>query len=139
MASLLTEPQQIDELLARAKSIAVVGVSDKPDRASHGVAKYMQENTDYELYFVNPTLDKVLGQKCFHSLADIPVHIDIVDVFRKPSDVEAVMDEAISIGASTLWMQLGISEETQAARGVDAGVDVVQDKCIKIEIARIKN
>jgi predicted CoA-binding protein len=136
MGKLLTEPADVDSLLKSAKTVAVVGVSDKPDRASNGVSKYLQDHSDYELYFVNPLLDEVLGQKSYKSLKDIPAAIDLVDVFRKPSDIEAVMDEAIAIGAKAFWMQLGISEETQAARGVNAGMDVVQDLCIKIEFEK---
>ena len=136
MSKLIESEADVAALLASAKVVAVVGVSDKPDRASNSVAKYLQDNTDYTLYFVNPLLENVLGQKSFSSLRDIPEVIDIVDVFRKPSDIEAVMDEAIEIGARSFWMQLGISESTQAARGVAAGMDVVQDKCIKIELAK---
>ena len=136
MSKLIESEADVAALLASAKVVAVVGVSDKPDRASNSVAKYLQDNTDYTLYFVNPLLENVLGQKSYSSLRDIPEVIDIVDVFRKPSDIEAVMDEAIEIGAKSFWMQLGISESTQAARGVAAGMDVVQDKCIKIELAK---
>ena len=136
MAKLIDDGAGIAELLKSAKVVAVVGVSDKPDRASNGVSKYLQENSDYTLYFVNPLLENVLGQKSYKSLADIPEKIDIVDVFRKPSDMEAVMDEAIAVGAKAFWMQLGISEAVQADRGVQAGMDVVQDKCIKIEFEK---
>jgi predicted CoA-binding protein len=136
MGKLLIEPADVAALLKTAKTVAVIGVSDKPDRASNGVSKYLQENSDYELYFVNPLLEEVLGQKSYKSLKDIPVAIDLVDVFRKPSDIEVVMDEAIDVGAKAFWMQLGISEATQAARGVSAGMDVVQDLCIKVEFAK---
>jgi len=136
MAKLIDDGAGITQLLKSAKVVAVVGVSDKPDRASNGVSKYLQENSDYTLYFVNPLLENVLGQKSYKSLADIPEKIDIVDVFRKPSDMEAVMDEAIAVGAKAFWMQLGISEAVQADRGVQAGMDVVQDKCIKIEFEK---
>ena len=136
MAKLIDDGAGVAELLKSAKVVAVVGVSDKPDRASNGVSKYLQENSDYTLYFVNPLLENVLGQKSYKSLADIPEKIDIVDVFRKPSDMEAVMDEAIAVGAKAFWMQLGISESVQADRGVQAGMDVVQDKCIKIEFEK---
>ena len=139
MSKLIESAAEVENLLKRSKVIAVVGVSDKPDRASNGVAKYLQENTDYELYFVNPLLDNVLGQKSYKSLFEIPVKIDMVDVFRKPTDIEAVMNEAIAVGAKSFWMQLGISEATQAERAVAAGLDVVQDKCIKIELAILKN
>ncbi len=137
MAKLLTESADVAALLKKSKVVAVVGVSDKPDRASNGVAKYLQENSDYTLYFVNPVLENVLGQKSYASLAEIPEAIDLVDVFRKPADIESVMNEAIEVGAKAFWMQLGISEEIQAARGVQAGMDVVQNLCIKIEYEKL--
>ena len=137
MAKLLTESADVASLLKKSKVVAVVGVSDKPDRASNGVAKYLQENSDYTLYFVNPVLENVLGQKSYASLAEIPEAIDLVDVFRKPADIESVMNEAIEVGAKAFWMQLGISEEIQAARGVEAGMDVVQNLCIKIECEKL--
>ncbi len=137
MAKLLTESADVASLLKKSKVVAVVGVSDKPDRASNGVAKYLQENSDYTLYFVNPVLENVLGQKSYASLAEIPEDIDLVDVFRKPADIESVMNEAIEVGAKAFWMQLGISEEIQAARGVEAGMDVVQNLCIKIEYEKL--
>ncbi len=136
MGKLLTEPGDVAALLKQAKTVAVIGVSDKADRASNGVSKYLQENSEYDLYFVNPLLEEVLGQKSYKSLKDIPAKIDLVDVFRKPSDIEAVMDEAIAVGAKAFWMQLGISEATQASRGVEAGMDVVQDLCIKVEFEK---
>jgi uncharacterized protein len=136
MGKLLTEPVDVASLLKSVRTVAVIGVSDKPDRASNGVSKYLQENSKYELYFVNPLLEEVLGQKSYKSLEEIPVAIDLVDVFRKPSDIEAVMDEAIKIGAKAFWMQLGISESIQADRGVSAGMDVVQDLCIKVEFEK---
>lgn len=137
MAKLLTESADVAALLKKSKVVAVVGVSDKTDRASNGVAKYLQENSDYTLYFVNPVLENVLGQKSYASLAEIPEAIDLVDVFRKPADIESVMNEAIEVGAKAFWMQLGISEEIQAARGVEAGMDVVQNLCIKIEYEKL--
>ena len=137
MAKLLTESADVAALLKKSKVVAVVGVSDKTDRASNGVAKYLQENSDYTLYFVNPVLENVLGQKSYASLAEIPEDIDLVDVFRKPADIESVMNEAIEVGAKAFWMQLGISEEIQAARGVEAGMDVVQNLCIKIEYEKL--
>ncbi len=137
MAKLLTESADVASLLKKSKVVAVVGVSDKTDRASNGVAKYLQENSDYTLYFVNPVLENVLGQKSYASLAEIPEAIDLVDVFRKPADIESVMNEAIEVGAKAFWMQLGISEEIQAARGVEAGMDVVQNLCIKIEYEKL--
>lgn len=136
MSKLLTTSVEVSALVNSVKVVAIVGVSDKPDRASNGVAKYLQDHSTYKLYFVNPLLETVLGEKSYKSLAEIPEKIDLVDVFRKPSDMEAVMDEAIEVGAKAFWMQLGISEATQAERGVQAGMDVVQNLCLKVEFEK---
>ncbi len=121
------------EILKAAKTVAVVGVSDKPDRPSYGVVKWLMANTPYELYFVNPVITELFGQRVYKSLSDIPVKIDLVDVFRNPRDIPPVMDAAIAIGAKAFWMQLGISEADAAEKGLAAGLDVVQNACIKIE------
>jgi predicted CoA-binding protein len=130
-------PTEIPHLLRTAKTVAIVGISDKPERASHGVARYLQENSDYELFFVNPLLDEVLGQKVYKSLKDIGVHIDIVDVFRKAEDCLAVLGQSIEIGASAIWLQLGISVPEVATQGSQAGLSVVMDRCIKIDYAAL--
>ena len=130
-------PAEIPHLLRTAKTVAIVGISDKAERASHGVARYLQENSDYELFFVNPLLDEVLGQKVYKSLKDIGVHIDIVDVFRKPSDCLAVLEESIEIGADAIWLQLGISVPEVTTQGSQAGLSVVMDRCIKIDYAAL--
>jgi len=130
-------PKDIPGLLRTAKTVAIVGVSDKAERASHGVAKYLLENSNYELFFVNPALDEVLGQKVYKSLKDIGAHIDIVDVFRKPEDCLAVLLESIEIGASAIWLQLGISVPEVATQGSEAGLSVVMDRCIKIDYAAL--
>ena len=130
-------PTEIPHLLRTAKTVAIVGISDKAERASHGVAQYLLENSDYELFFVNPLLENVLGQKVYKSLKDIGVHIDIVDVFRKPEDCLAVLVESIEIGASAIWLQLGISVPEVATQGSEAGLSVVMDRCIKIDYAAL--
>jgi predicted CoA-binding protein len=130
-------PGDIPELLRAAKTVAIVGVSDKADRASHAVAKYLLENSDYELFFVNPLLESVLGQKVYKSLSEIETHIDIVDVFRKPADCLAVLNECIEIGADAIWLQLGISVPEVATQGSEAGLSVVMDRCIKIDYAAL--
>jgi predicted CoA-binding protein len=130
-------PAEIPHLLRTAKTVAIVGISDKPERASHGVARYLQENSGYELFLVNPLLDEVLGQKVYKSLKDIGVHIDIVDVFRKPADCLAVLEESIEIGADAIWLQLGISVPEVATQGSQAGLSVVMDRCIKIDYAAL--
>jgi hypothetical protein len=130
-------PSEIPNLLRSAKTVAVVGISDKPERASYGVSQYLLENSHFELFFVNPLLEKVLGQKVYQSLTEIPVHIDIVDVFRKPADCLQVLEESIKIGASAIWLQLGISVPEVATRGDEAGLEVVMDRCIKIDYAAL--
>ena len=130
-------PGDIPELLRAAKTVAIVGVSDKADRASHAVAKYLLENSDYQLFFVNPLLESVLGQKVYKSLSEIETHIDIVDVFRKPADCLAVLNESIEIGADAIWLQLGISVPEVATQGSEAGLSVVMDRCIKIDYAAL--
>ena len=126
---------EISDLLHRSTTVAIVGVSDKPDRPSFGVAKYLLENSHFELFLVNPVLEEVLGQKVFKSLRDIPVHVDIVDVFRKPADCLSVLEESIEIGAGAIWLQLGISVDEVALQGEKAGLQVVMDRCIKIDYA----
>ena len=124
---------EISELLRESKSVAIVGISDKPDRPSYGVARYLLENSHYEIYFVNPLLDEVFGKKVYKSLKEIPVHIDIVDVFRKPADCPEVLAESIDIGASSIWLQLGITVPEVDSAGNAAGLKVVMDRCIKID------
>jgi uncharacterized protein len=133
-----TEPSALDRLsyMQNAKNVAIVGASDNPSRASYFVATYLLSASHFKLFFVNPRLDEILGQKVYKSLADIEEPIDIVDVFRKSEDIPSVLDEAIAIKAKTFWMQLGISNQTAAERGVAAGLNVVQDRCLKIEHAR---
>ena len=130
-------PAEIPELLRIAKTVAVVGISDKPDRASYGVSKYLLENSHFQLFFVNPMIEEVLGQKVYKSLKDIPVRIDIVDVFRKPADCLQVLEESIEIGAGAIWLQLGISVPEVETSGEKAGLKVVMDRCIKIDYAAL--
>lgn len=124
------------QLLRQAKSIAIVGASDKPSRASYFVSTYLQSSTSYRLYFVNPVVKEILGQPTYASLADLPESPDVVDVFRKDADLPGVLAEAIAAGAKTLWLQLGSWNETVAADAEAAGLDVVMDRCVKIEHAR---
>ena len=130
---MLLTPKEIPNLLRSAKTVAVVGISDKPDRPSFGVSQYLLENSEYEIFFVNPLVDEVLGKQVYKTLKDIPVHIDIVDVFRKAEDCPSVLEKAIAIKASTIWLQLGISNDEVAEKGTTAGMKVVMDRCIKID------
>ena len=124
-------------LLANAKIIAVVGLTDKPDRASYGVAQYMQR-AGYKIIPVNPQLKgPVLGEQPVASLHDITEPIDIVDIFRRSEDVPPVVADAIAVGAKAVWLQLGIVNDAAVAEAEAAGLDVVQDKCLKVEHARL--
>lgn len=123
-------------ILRRAKSVAIVGASPNPSRSSYFVATYLQQSSDYDLYFVNPNADEILGQKVYTSLAELPVVPDIVDVFRRGSDIPQVIDEVLAIGATTVWVQLGIWNEEAARYGESKGLTVVMDRCIKVEHAR---
>lgn len=123
-------------LLRRAKSIAIVGASNNPARASFFVATYLLSSTAYDVYLVNPRETEILGQPVYASLKDLPVVPDIVDVFRRHDDLPGVAQEAIDVGAQTLWLQLGSWNEEAAATAEAAGVSVVMDRCIKIEHAR---
>ena len=124
------------QVLQQAKSVAIVGASDNPARASYFVGTYLLASSDFTVYFVNPMADKILGHKAYASLADLPVSPDIVDVFRKPSDLPEVLQEAIAAHAKTLWLQLGIEDEAIAEQAAAAGMNVVMNRCIKIEHAR---
>jgi predicted CoA-binding protein len=139
MSKVITSDNEIAELLSKTKRVAVVGISDKEDRPSNGVSRWLMAHSHLDLYFVNPALTTVLGKPCYPSLRDIPVDIDMVDIFRKVSDIPAVVDEAIEIGAESIWIQLGLVDNASAARAVDAGLDVVMDLCIKVEYDNLKS
>ncbi|MFJ2146280.1 MULTISPECIES: CoA-binding protein [unclassified Glutamicibacter] len=124
------------EILRDTKSIAIVGASNKPSRASYFVATYLLSSSKYKVYFINPVLDEILGQPVYKSLADLPETPDLVEVFRKHDDLPTVLDEALAVGAKTLWLQLGSWHEEVAQRAEAAGMNVVMDRCVKIEHAR---
>ena len=123
----------IDELLTGSRTIAVVGLSDNPARPSHGVARYLQEQ-GYRIIPVNPQLTgPVLGEQPYPALEEVPEPVDLVDIFRRPADVPPVVDAAIAIGASAVWMQLGVVNEGAAQKAREAGLSVVMDRCTAIE------
>lgn len=128
--------QERRDILRRARSVAIVGASPNPARSSYFVATYLQQSSDYDLYFVNPNATEILGRPVYKSLADLPVVPDIVDVFRRASDIPQVIDEVAAIGAKTVWVQLGIWNEEAAYYGESKGLTVVMDRCIKVEHAR---
>lgn len=128
--------EEIGAILESARTIAVVGLSNKSDRDSFRVARYLQEH-GYRVIPVNPALPEALGEPCYPDLATIPgdVTVDIVDIFRKPEFIPAIVDEAIARGAATVWMQLGLAHNTAAEKARAAGLHVVMDRCIKVEHA----
>ena len=123
-------------LLRRTRTVAMVGASANPARASFFVATYLLSSSDYEVYFVNPEASEILGRPVYPSLAALPVQPDLVDVFRKPADLPQVLDDALAVGARSLWLQLGLWDEDTARRAQSNGLDVVMDRCLKIEHAR---
>lgn len=127
------DAEDIDAMLDM-KRIAVVGLSSDPSRASYGVASYLKRS-GYEIIPINPSEKEVLGEKSYASLADLPDPPDVVDIFRRAEFVSDVVEEAIKVGAKGVWIQLGIIAPEAARRAREAGLNVVMDKCIKIEHA----
>jgi predicted CoA-binding protein len=130
--------QSLRRILAENRTIAMVGLSADWFRPSYFAAKYMQEH-GYRVIPVNPRYagKEILGEQVYASLADIPVKVDLVDVFRKTADVPPIAEQAIAIGAKALWQQIGVKNEAAAARAQAAGLDTVMDRCVKIEHARL--
>jgi uncharacterized protein len=122
--------ERIKSLLHDASDVAVVGISDKPERASHAVAAFLKES-GYRIIPINPTLDEVLGEPCYPSLSAYGKPVDIVDVFRNPEAVPPIVDEAIATGAKAVWLQEGVRNDPAARKAEEAGLLVVQDLCIK--------
>ena len=125
----------IGELLKRAKTIAVVGLSSSPLRPSHGVAAYLQQQ-GYRIIPVNPVIESTLGEKSYPSLREVPEKIDIVDVFRRPEFVPEIVDQAIELKLPAVWLQEGVIHEAAAEKARQAGVFVVMDRCILKEHRR---
>lgn len=124
--------EQIKEILKQTKTIAVVGLSDKPDRTSHMVSAAMQ-GKGYRIIPVNPNAEQILGETCYASLTDIPESVDIVNVFRRSEHTPPVAEEAVKIKAKVLWLQLGVYNEEAAKIATDGGLHVIMDRCIKVE------
>ncbi len=127
---------EIREILKRYKTVAVVGLSDKPERDSYIVAKYLKAH-GYIIIPVNPASSEILGEKCYPDLASIPQQVDIVDIFRKVDAIPGIVDEAIKIKAKVVWMQLGLAHDEAALKAKNAGLLVVQSRCIKVEHAKL--
>lgn len=126
--------EEIKQILEQCGNIAVVGLSDKPDRTSHLVSKAMQDR-GYRIIPVNPTAagKEILGETCYASLAEVPEKIDLVNVFRRSEHTVQVAKDAVSVGAKTLWLQLGIYNEEAAKIAQAGGLRVIMDRCIKVE------
>src|SRR3954471_4922744 len=129
MAHANPSDQQLKQLLTDATTIAVVGASSNPDKASHGIMQKLQR-AGYRVIPVNPRETEILGERSYPSLVDVPERIDIVDVFRRAEDTPAIADEAVTIGAKVLWLQTGIVSEDAAERATKGGLTVVMDACI---------
>lgn len=123
-------------ILRRTRTVAIVGASDNPARASYFVATYLLSTSPYTVWFVNPRLREVLGHPVYPSLADLPGTPDLVDVFRAHDALPGVLQDTVDVGARTLWLQLGLRHEEVARDGEAAGLEVVMDRCLKIEHAR---
>ena len=134
----LTEPKDIADLLQNARTIALVGASDNPDRASFGVMKFLQDQ-GYRVIPVNPRItgEHVHGEYVWRELSQIGEPIDIVDIFMRSENVAPIVDDAIAVGAKAVWMQLGVINPEAAAKAEAAGLKVVMDHCPKIEFARL--
>ncbi len=125
----------IDKILAETRTVAVVGLSDRPERPSHAVARYLKER-GYRIIPVNPAVAEVLGEKAYPSLSEVPGTIDLVDVFRKSADVPPIADEAIRAGARFFWMQEGVENDEARRRLEQAGIPVVMDRCVMKELEK---
>jgi len=134
----LTTDEEIAELLTETNTIALMGASDRPDRPSYGVMKYLQDQ-GYRVLPVNPTItgEHVHGEFVWRDLFQIGEQIDLVDIFRNSRDAAEAVDQAIAVGASAVWMQLGVINEEAAARAEEAGLKVVMDRCPAIDIPRL--
>ncbi len=140
MADILENDAELRRLLGETRTIAVVGASPKPNRASHGVMAFLQQ-AGYRAIPVNPAAagQTILGETVYAALADIPVPVDMVDVFRRAEDTPPVAREAVAIGAKSLWLQLGIANPESAEIATAGGLDVVMDRCTAIEIRRLSD
>jgi predicted CoA-binding protein len=135
----LTRDEDIRDLLANARTIAMIGASDRPNRPSYGVMKFLQDH-GYRVLPVNPQIagEHVHGEFVWTELAQLGVPIDIVDIFRRPEAAGEAVDQAIFVGAKAVWLQIGVINEAAAARAEAAGLKVVMDRCPKIEIPRLR-
>ena len=129
-------PEEIKAILQNYRVVAVVGLSPKPERPSFQVARYLKEH-GYRIVPVNPGQKVILGEKCYPRLSDIPFPVEVVDIFRNVEAIPAIVDEAIAIGARVVWMQQGLTEPAAARKAREAGLQVVMDRCMKIDHAQL--
>ena len=127
----------LERILRDTRTVAIVGVSPNPLRPSHEVWRYLATSSDYELYLVNPTISEIEGTPVYPSLAELPVVPDLVDVFRRREHLPEVLGATIAVGAKTLWLQEGLWDEQVARDGEAAGLQVVMDRCLKVDYARL--
>jgi uncharacterized protein len=127
----------IEQILRTTRTVAIVGASNNPLRPSYGVWQYLKSASHFELYLVNPTISEVDGTPVYPSLDEVPVVPDLVDVFRRHEYLPSVLDDAIKVGAKTLWLQQGLRHEQVARDGKAAGLQVVMDRCLKVDYARL--
>ena len=123
-------------LMQRTRSVAIIGMSANPSRASHFVATYLAGKTDWTVCYVNPGLTEVLDRPVYPSIADLPEAPDLIDVFRRADELASVVQQSIEVGAAAVWFQLGLVHDGAATAAATAGLDVVQNRCLKIEHAR---
>ena len=128
----------IKEILENTDKVAVVGLSPKPDRDSNRVARYLMDK-GYSIVPVNPGQKEILGERCYRSLEEIPFHVDLVNIFLNPVRIPPIVDQAIKIGTKVIWMQLDVIHEESAERARSAGLQVIMDRCIKVEHASLFN
>ncbi|HET6669755.1 MAG TPA: CoA-binding protein [Pyrinomonadaceae bacterium] len=131
----INRSETIETILKECRTIAVVGLSSSPSRASHGVASYMRRH-GYKVIAVNPNETEVFGEKAYPALASVPGKVDLVDIFRRSSEAGHAVDDAIAAGAKAVWLQEGVIDEAAAQRALDAGLQVVMDRCWLKEHAR---
>ena len=131
----INRPEIIEAILNECRTIAVIGLSSSPSRASHGVASYMKRH-GYKVIAVNPNETEVFGETAYPALASVNVKVDLVDIFRRSSEAGAAVDDAIAAGAKAVWLQEGVIDEAAAQRALDAGLRVVMDRCWLKEHAR---
>lgn len=124
-------------IVTETRTVAIVGVSADPMRPSHGVWQYLKAHSDYELYLVNPTVKEIDGTPVYPSLAELPVVPDLVDVFRRREHLPSVLADTVAVGAKVLWLQQGLWDDQVARDGNAAGLQVVMDRCLKVDHARL--